>query len=196
MYSFGVVVAQVLLGEENPYAAKCILGYMTPAYCNLVDNLMPGDRPDDVVYEVVELAQACMRFDDVSQRPMMGGPGRGRAETVVGKLGALLRRWCDNEAIQQQMLAYSQLQAKYEALLARVENAPRAEPGPSSDFPAGSVFADVAADVAAHLAADVSTDVGGGAGADALLYRSRFPRLELRKSINQRRMEEASLPHI
>ena len=78
----------------------------------------------------------------------------------------------------------SAAQAKYEALLAHVENTPRAESGPSSDFPAGSVFAGAAADVAAHVAADVGTDVGGGAGADALLYRSRFPRLELRKSIN------------
>ena len=56
---------------------------------------MPGERPADILGELLSLALACTRIDNASYRPKVGIPADTAPDnnTILSRLEAVQRHW-------------------------------------------------------------------------------------------------------
>ena len=95
VYSMGVMLLQLILGEPDVVATKRIAEALREGdeSAAVPDLYMPGDQPRQVVEAAFALALACTRIDSPNYRPKMGvRPGAPPDDsTVLAQLEAMLR---------------------------------------------------------------------------------------------------------
>ena len=101
VFSYGLVILQVVRGEQDPWKAKYlaekIRGESTSAEAaaELVkDFLMPGSAPLQALQELAYLGEACLSMD-VTCRPLMGCSAEDK-ESVVGRLAHIVQSLGDS----------------------------------------------------------------------------------------------------
>ena len=97
VYSLGLVMLQVIFGEADIKKTKQLAQQLWKGepFHEMVDALMPGERPAEILGELICLALACTRIDNANYRPKVGSPMGAPLDdsTILSRLAAVQLHW-------------------------------------------------------------------------------------------------------